>query len=233
MAGENKFESIYPLTPMQQGMLFHTLLHPGAGAYLVQLHWLLEGPLDTRALHRAWQAVVDHHPVLRTAFAWDQKERPLQAVLARAEVPWAEQDWSDLSPAAQGQRLHTFLEEDQRHDFDLKRAPLLRLVLVRLSAERHRLLWSSHHLLLDGWSTSRVLGDVLSAYAALTRGQAPRLTPCRPFRDFVSWLGKQDPSSADAFWSQQLRDYPGSVPLERSAPGEGLSWMTSWWKGML
>ena len=139
MAGDNKFESIYPLTPMQQGMLFHTLLHPGAGAYLVQLHWLLEGPLDAGALRRAWQAAVDHHPVLRTAFAWDRKERPLQAVLARTEVPWAERDWSGLGTAQQDQRLGQWLEEDRQRDFDLKRAPLMRLMLVRLGGARHRL----------------------------------------------------------------------------------------------
>src|SRR6218665_725332 len=225
MAGDNKFESLYPLTPMQQGMLFHTLLHPGSGAYVVQLHWPLEGPLDAGVLRRAWQAVVDHHPILRTAFAWDRKDRPLQAVLARAEVPWTEQDWSGLTASAQDERLRELLEEEQRRGFDLKRAPLLRLVLVRLGEQRHRLLWSVHHLLLDGWSAARVLEDVLGAYAALAQGQAPRPRPCRPFRDFVSWLGTRDASAAEAFWRERLRDFPGAVPLElpcpASEPGAG------------
>ena len=222
MSAPAKLEAVYPLTPMQQGMLFHTLLDPGSGAYVVQLPCRLDGPLDRGALRRAWQAVVDHHPALRTAFPWDRKDRPLQAVLPRAEVPWAEEDWRAFDSSEQDGRLAALLDEDRRRGFDLKKAPLLRLTLIRQAEERHLLLWTSHHLLLDGWSSAQVLADVTAAYADLIQDRAPHLEPRRPFRDFVTWLGRKDAAEAEAFWRRALEGYPGAVPIElpRSDPSE-------------
>jgi amino acid adenylation domain-containing protein len=212
-AAAGRLAAVYPLTPMQQGMLFHSLLHPGGGSYVVQLLLSLDGPLDRAAMRNAWQAVIDRHPVLRTAFSWERRERPLQAVLTHARVPWAEADWSGLDAAAQAICQCELLAADRRRGFDLKRAPLLRVSLLRLGRDRHLMLWSVHHLLLDGWSSALVLDDLARSYAALRQGEAPRLAPSRPFEDFVRWLERRDAAASESFWRRELAGPAGAVQL--------------------
>ena len=110
-------EDVYPLSPMQKGMLFHTLLAPDAGVYFEQLGCRLRGGLRADAFRRAWQRVTDRHPVLRTGFNWESLDRPMQLVHRRVELPWDAQDWRGLSDADQGGRLEAFLAADRRRGF--------------------------------------------------------------------------------------------------------------------
>ncbi|HEX9669309.1 MAG TPA: amino acid adenylation domain-containing protein [Thermoanaerobaculia bacterium] len=202
-------EAIYGLSPLQQGILFHTLYDAAAAEYFEQLAFPLEGRLDPQALERAWRTVVDRHPVLRTVFVWEGLDQPQQVVYRQVELPIEHHDWSDLAAAAQEQRLAALLAEDRRRGFDL-RAPLLRVILIRLGGARHQLVWSHHHLLLDGWSVSLVLGEVFALYRAFAAGmEEPPLPKRRPFRDYVQWLGRQDRAAAEAFWRA---DFAGFVP---------------------
>src|SRR5262249_25080258 len=146
-------EDIYPLSPLQQGILFHTLYASEAGVYFVQSGWTLNGALDVPAFLRAWQSVTDRHTILRTAFVWERFEQPMQVVWKRVKLPATEIDLRGLSPAEQADRVARFAEEDRKKGFDLTRAPLMRVTLIRLADDAVRVIWSSHHLLLDGWST--------------------------------------------------------------------------------
>ncbi|RKH39334.1 non-ribosomal peptide synthase/polyketide synthase, partial [Corallococcus sicarius] len=211
-AGE-PVEDVYRLTPMQQGMLFQTLLEPGAGAYFEQLSWSLHSGLDVAAFRQAWQAVVDRHPALRTRFHWEGLAEPLQVVLPRAELPWSEEDLRGLSPAEQQARLSAWLEADRTRGFELSRAPLLRLTLLRLDAHVYRCVWSFHHLIQDGWSMGLLLQDVFSAYAALLAGQPPRLGRAPAFRDYVEWLGRQDLTRTEAWWRKTFAGFLAPTPL--------------------
>src|SRR5580698_5455809 len=145
-------EDIYPLSPLQQGILFHTLSAPASGVYFVQRSWVLEGDLDAGALARAFQEVVDRHPILRTAFVWDRHGRPMQVVREKATLPFAPIDLRGLRAEEQAARVRAFAEADRARGFELQRAPLMRVTLLRLGDAAHRLVWSTHHLLLDGWS---------------------------------------------------------------------------------
>src|SRR5579872_6831731 len=126
-------EDVYPLSPMQEGMLFHSLYTPQSEAYFEQMTCLLYGDLDVRAFKLAWQQVVARHPILRTLFLWERLDALLQVVRQQVELPWSEQDWRHLPPAEQNERVQTFLRADITQGFDLARAPLLRLSLIRLS----------------------------------------------------------------------------------------------------
>src|SRR5262249_33131408 len=118
-------EDIYPLSPMQKGMLFHALLAPETGVYFEQFTFGLRGGLQVEAFQRAWQQVVDRHPALRTTFNWGQLDRPLQVVHRQVRVPWELQDWRGLTDVDQRGRLEAFLETDRRRGFDLQQPPLL------------------------------------------------------------------------------------------------------------
>ena len=144
-------QDIYELSPMQQGMLFHTLYAPESGVYFEQRNCLLEGDLDVAAFKQAWQAVVQRHAVLRTAFYWEEADKPLQVVYAIADLPWVEEDWQALSEPEQADQLEAFLRRDRTQGFRLDQAPLMRCALFQLGPQRHRFVWSHHHLLMDGW----------------------------------------------------------------------------------
>ncbi|HZI18002.1 MAG TPA: amino acid adenylation domain-containing protein, partial [Pyrinomonadaceae bacterium] len=221
---------IYPLSPMQQGMFFNHLYEPALGAGIEQISCRLRGALDAAAMRRAWEEVVARHDVLRTAVVWEGLKSPVQVVAERVGLPWDESDWSHLPAPEQESRLAQLLEEERRLGFDLTRAPLMRLRLIRLGDELHHFVWSHHHLLLDGWSVPLVMREVLGGYEAFRRGGEPGWVPARPFRDYIAWLQRQDAGAARAYWERTLEGVGGATRLggrqphhnggERSGAGE-------------
>jgi NRPS condensation-like uncharacterized protein len=142
---------------MQEGLMFHTLMEPDSGVYVLQQHGLLEGELDSDALAAAWQQVMERHELLRTSFQTEGLERPLQIVHPSADLPLVEEDWSDMPAQEQQQRWESLVAEDRNRNFDLTRAPLMRLAVIRLGSNAFRFIWSQHHLLSDGWSQPQLL----------------------------------------------------------------------------
>ena len=206
-------EDIYELSPVQQGMLFHSLYAPDSGVYFQQLHCVLHGKLNLQAFEQAWQQSLNRHSILRTSFFWEDLDKPLQVVRQSVKLRIETEDWSELSASAQQSRLHAFLDADRRRGFELSRAPLLRLALLRLDADRHRLIWSRHHLLLDGWSISLLLKEVFILYEALCRNESAQLAQPRPYRDYISWLQGQPLAEAERFWREKLRGFSSPTPL--------------------
>ena len=174
---KNNIEDIYPLAPMQKGILFHTLSAPESGVYVQQSVYTLHGDLDVSAFRRAWQRVVTRHPILRTLFLWEQRDKPLQVVRQRVKLPWMQHDWRGLSPAEQKERLEIFLEADRDRGFELSRAPLMRLFLIQVAEDAYHFIWSRHHLLVDMWSSSLVLKDLCAFHKAFQRGEDLSLEP--------------------------------------------------------
>ncbi|HEX5721013.1 MAG TPA: amino acid adenylation domain-containing protein, partial [Thermoanaerobaculia bacterium] len=202
-------EDIYPLSPLQQGMLFHSVYAPESGVYVIQYSCVLQGPLDIASFRSAWQRVVARHPMLRAAFIWEKLREPHHAVRAAVELPWREEDWSSLDPQRQQERLSTELAADRQRGFDLARAPLMRFALIRLAAERYGFTWTYHHLLLDGWSCTVLLDELFTIYTALVHGTEPDLAPARPYRAYLDWLAQGDIAEAESFWRRELAGLPG------------------------
>ncbi|MEG0636917.1 MAG: condensation domain-containing protein, partial [Pseudomonas sp.] len=188
---------VYPLSPMQQGMLFHSLYDQQAGNYINQLRVDVEG-LDVQRFKQAWQAALDAHDILRSGFVLQgELEQAVQVVRKSVALPCSEHDWRG-QPALE-QALQALAEGERQQGFDLTEAPLLRLVLVQTGEARHHLIYTNHHILMDGWSTSRLLGEVLQRYAGL----APQAQATH-YRDYIAWLQGQDAAVAQAFWQAQL-----------------------------
>jgi amino acid adenylation domain-containing protein/non-ribosomal peptide synthase protein (TIGR01720 family) len=206
-------EDLYPLSPMQQGMLFHSVYAPGSGMYTGQLSFALRGELDAEAFARAWQRAAERHPILRSSFVWENLDEPLQVVNKGVRARLEEHDWRDCVEAEQGRRLDALLEDERRRGFDPAVAPLMRLQLVRLGPGSHRLVWTHHHLLLDGWSLSLLLREVFDDYESLRRGVDARRPHPRPYRDYIAWLRRQDASRAESFWRAYLAGFLAPTPL--------------------
>ncbi|HEX6371120.1 MAG TPA: non-ribosomal peptide synthase/polyketide synthase [Longimicrobium sp.] len=223
-AGGGEIEDLYPLAPLQEGMLFHALYGGESQAYQVQIAYRLEGPLDADLLRRAWAEVASRHAILRTSFAWDGLRRPLQRVHAAVELPWTAEDWRGRSAGEQEAALEAYLEADRARGFALDQAPLLRFALFQLDDEARWLVWNQHHLLLDGWSSSRVLNEVFRLYGAWSRGEGVELPRVRPYRDYIGWLRRQDPGAAERYWRGVLAGFVAPTPfgVDRPAgPGAG------------
>jgi amino acid adenylation domain-containing protein/non-ribosomal peptide synthase protein (TIGR01720 family) len=218
---------IYPLSPMQHGMLFHSLYAPGTGVYMGQFSCALQGEVDRSAFEAAWQQVIERHESLRAAFVWENMDEPLQLIHKSVRVPLEEHDWRALSEPEQEARWESLLSDEQRRGFNLSTPPLVRLALVRVGPERYLFAWTHHHLLLDGWSGALVLREVFAAYEALRRGERMRFEPHRPFRDYIEWLSRQDLSKAEAFWRENLAGLKAVTPLvvnrARASTSDGVS----------
>ncbi len=218
-------QDIYPLSLTQEGILFHTLYEAQPGAYLDQLIFTIEGPLDAEAFRRAWQAVVDHHPVLRTIFLWENRNKPLQVVRRSAPVEMTIQDRRRDTEAG----LDGYLREDRRRGFNLQAAPLMRLALLRTGEAVHEFVWTYHYLILDGWCLPLLLRDFLAAYEALSAGRPVALPQVPPYRDYIAWLRRQDLSAAEDYWRRYLDGFKAPTPLPPDpalAPAEGFGHRT-------
>ncbi|MDF3833723.1 amino acid adenylation domain-containing protein, partial [Cupriavidus basilensis] len=211
-------QDVYPLSPMQAGMLYHSVARSdaGGGAYINQLRVDIDG-LDAGRFAAAWRDALRSHDTLRTGFL-QRGEQPLQWVARDVVLPYAEEDWSLRAPASLGAALDELAAADLARGFDLERPPLMRLTLVRTAAARHHLVWTVHHLLVDGWSTSQLLGEVLQRYA----GEAVAAPEGR-FADYIDWLQARDAQAAQAFWSGSLAgfDTPTRLAETLAAPASG------------
>ena len=198
---------LYPLSPMQSGMLFHSLYEPEGSAYLTQLCVDIDG-LDVAKFKAAWQAVIARHDILRTGFI-AQGDHHLQWVAKQVELPFTDIDWRKTNE----QDVTQVARDDLAQGFDLSAAPLMRLTLVQLTDKKYHLIWTCHHLLLDGWSTSIVMGEVLRHYAG---DSLPPITG--HYRDYISWLVAQNSQATEAFWREQLSSLEAPTRLVNSLP---------------
>ncbi|TMC21726.1 MAG: amino acid adenylation domain-containing protein [Chloroflexi bacterium] len=210
---EHLIEDIYLLTPLQQGLLFHTLSEPRSGVYIEQVSYTLRGEVEVGAFKRAWQQVIARHMILRTAFVWQEVSEPLQIVFKQVKLPLSILDWRNLPPEQQEADLAAFLQADRAEGFDVGQAPLMRLTLVWLSKTRTQVIWTHHHLLLDGWSISLLAQEVLACYEAAIQGQRLADAEPRPYRDYISWLAEQKNETAELYWRQVLAGIVAPTPL--------------------
>ncbi|WP_421556617.1 non-ribosomal peptide synthase/polyketide synthase [Pseudomonas kitaguniensis] len=201
----NPIEDVYPLSPLQQGMLFHSLLHEDSGVYLMQDRYRIGGAIDEGAFLESWRQVVALHPSLRASFQWKTQKQPVQVIHREVKVPLDTLDLRGLAPAAQEARIRTLLEDEQKLGFNLSKPPLIRFRLVRLADESYEFIRSFHHILMDAWCISLVTVDFLKVYEALCNGGTPQIKSPRPFRDYIQWLQRQDAGKAEQFWRGQLQ----------------------------
>ncbi|MFE3701364.1 amino acid adenylation domain-containing protein, partial [Nocardia tengchongensis] len=192
---------VWPLAPLQQGLLFHALVsEQSVDAYITQLVLELRGRVDAGRLHRAVRVLLARHANLRAAFVTDADAGPVQVVDDAAEAPWTERDLSGLDDGAREHEWALLMAEDRATRFDPAHAPLLRWTLVTTGPGQFRLMLTNHHLLLDGWSTPLLLQELLVLYAGDC--DATLLPPVQPYRDFLTWVARQDPAASLDAWAR-------------------------------
>ncbi|MER5772642.1 condensation domain-containing protein, partial [Streptomyces sp. NPDC001985] len=211
---------VLPVSPLQEGLLFHALFdEQGTDVYVEQLDLGLEGPLDPVALRAAWQALLDRHASLRAGFRQlPGVDQPVQVVTNDVTLPWRQEDLSTLGDADALTEAERLGIEERSYRFDLAAPPLVRILLVRMGPDRYRMMITLHHIVLDGWSLAILMQELWTAYEA--GGSGSGLPAVTPYRDYLEWLSRQDRETAREAWQQALAgaDEPSLIaPVERDA----------------
>lgn len=218
----DNIQDIYPLSPMQQGMLFHSLLSPETEVYSEQMSCKLRGPLNTDAFRQAWSDLVNRHDILRSAFLWEDLEEPLQVVHHTVELPFSFLDWSDKQGNELEEAISAYEMEERRKGIDLAEAPLMRLVVIKTDSHTHQFIWTHHHLLFDGWGLPILLKELTALYENYVNNRETQLPPIRPYRDYIAWLQEQDQDAAEHFWKERMKGFSSPTPLNISKPAQAV-----------
>ncbi|EGO65810.1 non-ribosomal peptide synthetase [Acetonema longum] len=209
-------KDVYPLSPMQEGMLYHALLDNESAAYFEQTILSVEGSLDMRHIQESFNQLVARYDILRTVFVSEKVARPLQVVLRERRADIALEDAAGLTGAAQMSFIEKYKTQDKMRGFDLRKDMPIRLSVIRTAAKSYKLIWSFHHIIMDGWCLGIILKDFLDIYASLQEGRPADLGEVYPYSGYIKWLAGQDNEAAASYWRGYVSDYEVQASLPRN-----------------
>ena len=237
MNKNNNISAIYRLSPLQEGLLFHTVYcsqtvlqdttpinkttnqhaksidDKVSSQYTVVMTWQYTGNLNAAALQQAWQYLMKNHDALRSRFAWEGIEQPVQIVHANAQLAWQEVDLSHLSVGIQQEEIDATIAMQRKHSFVLSHLPLMQCLLLKLGDDRYQFIWTHHHILLDGWCLSLLFTELHQYYRDIAINGCAELLSTPLYADYVAWLDRQSQHLALAYWQKQLRGFVVPTPL--------------------
>lgn len=213
--GPTDIQDIYPLSTMQQGMVFQNAFGQRAGIYHVQTQMRIEQDLKIEFFLKSWQQVMERHAVLRSSISLGTEEQEaIQLVWKQLPLPYKLYDWQGESAQVQQERLLAYLEAERLRGIDIEQAPLWRLSFFQLGPQQYEAIYSFHHAILDGWSSSLIMAEVATIYTALWQEQTLQLPAEQPYREYIRWLNAQDLDVAEHYWREQLRGFQHATPLD-------------------
>ena len=214
----SSIEDVYPLTPMQEGLLLHTLLEPGTGLYYMQDRYRINSALDPERFAQAWQAVIARHEALRASFCWNVGEDMLQVIHKPGSTPIDYLDWRAEPESEQESRLQALLKAEREAGFDLLNQAPFHLRLIRVAETRYWFMMSNHHILIDAWCRSLLMNDFFELYMALCEGRDAQLATPPRYRDYIAWLQRQNLAEARQWWQQNLQGFERTTPIPSDRP---------------
>jgi len=203
----------YPLTTLQEGMLFQRIYTGRPGVDLLQVCVEMRHSLDLSVLEDAWHRVIRHNPALRTRILYEGRNEPVQEVTDDVEFHLTAHDLSGLTPEGQQDAIEKYEREDRDRGLDISSAPPMRVAVYRRSEKDHRMVWAVHHIVVDGRACTLVLKDVFGCYEAQMQGRTVELPVRRAFSDYVNWTRHLDSSQASQFWSEKLKGFANPTPI--------------------
>lgn len=215
MPQQPEIQDIYPLSFMQEGMLFHSLYDEQSRAYFEQASFTIHGQLDLERFQKSMDAVFDRYEIFRTAFIYKNVAKPRQVVLKHRHCHIHFEDISHLNERDKEHCTEAFKEQDKSKGFDLQTDVLMRISILKWAPDRYVCIWSHHHILMDGWCLGIVIKDFLHIYQALDKGRLPDMPPVQPYGTYIKWLMQQDREEAAVYWKKRLQHFEKASPLPK------------------
>jgi len=215
MIDRNDVEDVYSLSPLQEGMLFHHILEERSTAYFVQTAVTLNGEMDVAMLERTFNKVIEKYDILRTVFTYKKTKKPRQVVLKYGTINIPLLDISHLGEETSKDFVARFREKDLQKGFDLAREIPMRVSVLKIAPSRFIMVWSFHHIVMDGWCLGIIFKDVMAIYRAFRSGEPVHLKPATPYKEYIMWLEKQDREKGLDYWKNYLEGCDQQAVLPR------------------
>ncbi|MEJ8545005.1 non-ribosomal peptide synthase/polyketide synthase [Brevibacillus borstelensis] len=222
MKKQENIAKIYPLTPLQEGMLFHSVKDENSNAYYLQIFATIEGDFQLSLLEQSIIKLIEHYDVLRTVFVYQNLQRPRQIVFKQRTTKVHFEDISHLAADRQKEIVKAYSLQQQQQGFDLSKDILMRAAVFRTGEQTYQFVWAFHHIIVDGWGLGVLIDKLLTYYAALKKHGSIPAEPVKPFSEYIKWLEKQDKEEALSYWKDYLSGYeqPAHFPKTRVRSGE-------------
>ncbi|QQF62273.1 surfactin non-ribosomal peptide synthetase SrfAC [Bacillus mojavensis] len=220
---KDQVQDMYYLSPMQEGMLFHTILNPGQSFYLEQITMKVKGDFNIKCLEESMNVIMDRYDVFRTVFIHEKVKRPVQVVLKKRQFHIEEMDLTHLPESEQTDKINEYKAQDKIKGFDLTRDIPMRAAIFKKADNSFEWVWSYHHMILDGWCFGIVVQDLFKVYNALREQKPYSLPPVKPYKEYIKWLEKQDKQASLRYWHEYLEDFEGQTTFaeQRKKQKEG------------
>ncbi len=224
MLSKKNIKNIYPLSPMQEGMFFHSLYDSGSPVYFQQMSYAIHGKLDLHVFEQSWNELLRRHDIFRTVFVFKDVPRPLQVVLKERKIEFNFEELRGMDMDRIEMYLGQYKLSDRKRTFNPGKDVLMRIGLFQTDQDSFVMIWSFHHIIMDGWCIKVVHDEFFGIYTALLAGKKPDLKETVSYSQYIKWLEKQDRDAAAVFWSGYLSDYEHrvSVGYRRGNPKENI-----------
>lgn len=207
MSSSDMIQKIYPLSPMQEGMLFHSLINDDKKEYFEQISFRISSELKIDLLEESLNKLIQRYDIFRTIFIYKGQNRPRQVVLKSAKIKMRVEDISDMDSNDQVKFIERLKEEDRNIGFDLSKEISIRSLVIKTNKEEYLFMLSFHHILLDGWSLPIVFNELFYIYNSLNKNIPLSLPKTNNYKNYIKWVESQDKEVALAFWSEYLENY--------------------------
>ncbi|MDW6053303.1 bacitracin non-ribosomal peptide synthetase BacC [Bacillus paralicheniformis] len=206
-------EKIYPLANMQKGMLFHAIEDHTSDAYFQQTIMDIEGYVDPAILEASFNDIMKRHEILRASYEYEIVEEPRQIIIENRSIDFTYFNIAKSSAQQQEMFIERLINEDRKKGFDLSRDVLMRVYLLKTAERSYRLVWSHHHILLDGWCLGIIMRELFVIYENRMNGKASPLKETKPYSDYIKWLERQDQEEGRQYWREYLKGYEEQAQL--------------------
>jgi amino acid adenylation domain-containing protein len=224
MIKKDDVKDMYFLSPMQEGMLFHYIMDKESTVYFEQMTFSINGELYIELFKKAFAHLIDRHDILRTIFIYEKVERPVQVVLKKMNASIYYDDISDFDENEKVKRINDFKIKNKTRGFDLSKDILIRFSIFKIAKQRYEIIWSFHHIIMDGWSISILTQEILRLYHHLKKGGMLHLSPSPPYKNYIRWIEKQDKQKALTYWKNYLQDYEEPAFIAGRIPGKEMKY---------
>ncbi|PWU05288.1 MAG: hypothetical protein C5B43_03560, partial [Verrucomicrobia bacterium] len=218
-------QAIYPLIPIQEGLLFHAIHDAKSHAYFIQTHWRCKGKYNAQAMREAWEILMQNHELLRASFLWENVDYPIQIIHKKSKIAFLEQDWRVFLPEEQERKLNEYFSQDCELGVDFKKPPFMRFVTIQMSDNEQMMIWSFHHIIMDGPSLFNIIAELDYYYSTLCSGNKVVLKPKPLFRDYIVWQKQQNQDINKFFWEDYLKEFilPNQILFQQNFHLDNLS----------